>query len=63
MDHALIMWNIILEGNINKLKWKGNSFNKDNWTRFAFAFNMNVSVIRYENVPRLSYGMCPESKI
>jgi hypothetical protein len=56
VDHALIMWNIILEGNINKLKWRHNSSNKDNWTCFAFALDMNVYVVRYKNVPKLGYG-------
>jgi hypothetical protein len=56
MDHALIMWNIILEGNIHKLKWRCNSSNKDTWTCLAFALDMNVLIVRYENVPRIDHG-------
>jgi hypothetical protein len=44
MDHALIMWNIILEGYIHKLKC--NSCNKHTWTCLAFALDMNVFIVR-----------------
>jgi hypothetical protein len=50
MDHALIMWNIILEGNIHKLKWRCNSSNKDTWTSLAFALNMNVFICKVLNL-------------
>ncbi len=56
MDHALITWNIILEGNIHKLKWRCNSSNKDTWTCFAFALDMNVFIVRCENVLRVGHG-------
>jgi hypothetical protein len=56
MDHASIMWNIILEGNIHKLKWRCNSSIKDTWTCLAFALDTNVFIVRDENVPRIGHG-------
>ncbi len=45
MDHALIMWNIVLEENIHKLKWTCNSSNKDTWISLAFAFTTTKGVL------------------